>query len=479
MTADDTSARPDPLLGQTLSERYRITRKIGEGGMGTVYEAEHVVLHKGVAVKVLREKYADRPSVAKRLVQEAQLASAIRHDHIIDITDSGRTDDGRTFVVMELIEGQSLAELLRREGALPEGRALAIVRQVAAALAAAHERGIVHRDVKPENVLLGASDFAKVVDFGISKTVKAEGDDPEQRLTSTGVVMGTPFYMAPEQARGDEEVDHRIDVYALGVILYECLTGEVPFRGANYLGILQKVANEEATPPRALRPELSISEAAEHLVKKAMAKAREDRYQTMAAFEADLQRVIAGKPIDAPITHAPARKRARRVTPLALAAGAAVIAAVVAIVVIVQSRHPAPPPAPRQVVVAPPSNVVVPPPPPAPNVVLHVETTPPGAEVRQGDHVFGRAPRDLMLPRSSTPVKLTFHLDGYDVASAEVVPLSDYTVPVKLDARPKQKRPRTPAPRDKTAESHAQPEVGKTIGSEIPDNPYKPKPQPK
>src|SRR5258708_9616348 len=144
----------DALIGATLAGRYRLTRKIGEGGMGAVYEGQHVLIGKPVAVKVLREKYLDRPEVAQRLVQEARLASSIRHENIVDITDSGATEDGRTFVVMEHLEGQSLAELLKREGALPETRVLEIARQAASALGAAHERGIVHRDVKPENLFL-------------------------------------------------------------------------------------------------------------------------------------------------------------------------------------------------------------------------------------------------------------------------------------------------------------------------------------
>src|SRR5437762_310498 len=146
----DAPARPDPLIGTTLAERYQLTRKIGEGGMGSVYEAQHVLIGKPVAVKVLREKYVDRPEVAQRLVQEARLASSIRHENIVDITDSGATEDGRAYVVMEHLTGQSLAQLIRSEGALSEARTLAIARQAASALGAAHARGIVHRDVKPE-----------------------------------------------------------------------------------------------------------------------------------------------------------------------------------------------------------------------------------------------------------------------------------------------------------------------------------------
>jgi tRNA A-37 threonylcarbamoyl transferase component Bud32 len=299
--------KTDPLLGATLADRYRLERKLGEGGMGTVYEGSHIVLGKPVAVKVLREKYLDRPEVAQRLVNEARLASSIRHEHIVDITDSGSTGDGRTFVVMELLDGQSLAELIRKEGPLPEPRAIEIVRQVASALGAAHARSIVHRDVKPENIFVvdkNGQDFIKVVDFGISKSLRAgEAPDPEsQRLTHTGMVLGTPLYMSPEQARGDEDLDHRIDVYALGVILYECLTGEVPFRGNNYNGIIAQVENQEPTPPRTLRPELRITEAVERVVAKSMAKNRNDRYPTMEGFEADLQRVTAGEVGAAPAT---------------------------------------------------------------------------------------------------------------------------------------------------------------------------------
>ncbi|HWE28015.1 MAG TPA: serine/threonine-protein kinase, partial [Polyangia bacterium] len=297
--------KSDALVGHTLVDRYRLTRKIGEGGMGAVYEATHVLLSKPVAVKVLRDKYLDRPEVARRLVQEARLASSIRHENIVDITDSGATDDGRTFVVMEHLEGQSLAELIKRDGALPESRVIDIARQAASALGAAHERGIVHRDVKPENLFIvdrGGRDFVKVLDVGISKSLKRGGvvDDESLRLTHTGMVLGTPLYMSPEQARGDEDLDQRIDIWALGVILYECLTAEVPFRASNYLGVIAQVLNQEVTPPRKLRPEMRISEAMERVVQKAMARARDDRYPSMAALVADLDRVAAGGEVEPP-----------------------------------------------------------------------------------------------------------------------------------------------------------------------------------
>jgi serine/threonine-protein kinase len=440
----------DPLIGTTLADRYRLERRLGEGGMGAVYEGSHVVLGKPVAVKVLREKYVDRPEVAQRLVNEARLASSIRHEHIVDITDSGSTADGRTFVVMELLDGQSLAELIRKEGPLPEPRAIEIVRQVASALGAAHGRHIVHRDVKPENIFVvdkSGQDFIKVVDFGISKSLRAgETPEPESlRLTHTGMVLGTPLYMSPEQARGDEDLDHRIDIYALGVILYECLTGEVPFRGTNYNGIIAQVANQEATPPRTLRPELRITEAVERVVGKAMAKNRDDRYPTMEAFEADLRRVASGEGVEAPLPPAPPSKKGSWRIPIIAAGAFALVAAGVVSFALGRSSRLAPPTS-VAIVAPPPPPVVAPPPPPPKSVVVHIDTMPPGAEVRQGDRVFGAAPRDVLLPRSNVPAHLTFHLDGYDAAAADVVPLTDDAIRVKLTARPKHQRSKQPLP---------------------------------
>ena len=450
MDLSTSDERPDPLIGSTLVDRYRLTRKIGEGGMGAVYEATHVVIDKPVAVKVLREKYVDRPEVAQRLVQEARLASSIRHEHIVDITDSGSTGDGRTFVVMELLDGQSLAELIRREGPIPEPRALEIVRQVASALGAAHARRIVHRDVKPENIFLvrkNGEDFIKVVDFGISKSLRPGVADPDSvRLTHTGMVLGTPLYMSPEQARGDEDLDHRIDIYALGVILYECLTGEVPFRGTNYNGIIAQVANQDATPPRTLRPELRISDAIERVCLKAMAKSRDDRYATMEAFEADLRRVSAGEGVDAPMPPAPVRPASPWVVPLG--AAAVVVLCVVgggALYAAGRRRGPAPTPPVEVAPVQAPAPVAPPAPPPPPpkpaTVTVHVETVPAGAEVRDGDHVLGAAPRDLVLPRSNVPAHLTFELDGYEEATRDVLPSVDDAIRVKLTPRHVSKHP--------------------------------------
>jgi tRNA A-37 threonylcarbamoyl transferase component Bud32 len=291
--------RFDPLVGTVLAERYAIVRRIGEGGMGAVYEARHAIIGKRVAVKVLLEKFLENQELVARLLQEARLASSIGHENIVDVTDYGTTSDGRAFVVMEFLDGEALAQLVMRDAPLPVERSLGILRQVCSALSAAHAKGIVHRDVKPENIYLvrrGEVDFVKVVDFGVSKAVQSreDGGADLQRLTRTGTVLGTPLYMSPEQARGGDDVDHRADIWSAGLMLYECLTGEVPFRANNYLGVISQVLTQETVSPSQLRPELGIPAAVDRVVMRALEKDRDKRYQQMAEFEHDLERLLAG-----------------------------------------------------------------------------------------------------------------------------------------------------------------------------------------
>jgi len=328
----------DSLIGTVLAGRYEVLRRIGEGGMGAVYEAKHTLIGKRVAVKVLLEKFLTKSDFVARLLQEARLASSIGHENIVDVTDFGTTDDGRSFVVMEFLDGEPLAQLVMREAPLPVERCLRIARQVASALEAAHAKGIFHRDVKPENVYLvrrGDADFVKVVDFGISKAVKQGGDEAadQYRLTHTGLLLGTPLYMSPEQARGEEDLDHRVDIWALGVMLYECLTGEVPFRANNYLGIISQVLTHEAPPPSRLRPELGIPDAVEAVVMRAMEKDRTKRYQVMADLERDIDRLLAGDqnvgmPL-VPAGEAPAASAMPKRWPLLAAMGLVLVAAAI------------------------------------------------------------------------------------------------------------------------------------------------------
>jgi eukaryotic-like serine/threonine-protein kinase len=294
------TAKFDPLVGNTLADRYEIIRRIGEGGMGAVYEARHSIIGKRVAIKVLLEKFLENQELIARLLQEARLASSIGHQNIVDVTDFGTTRDGRAFVVMEFLDGEPLSELIMRDAPLPVERSLAIVKQVASALGAAHAKGIVHRDVKPENVYLvrrGDQDFVKVVDFGVSKAVhsREEAGSEWQRLTRTGAVLGTPLFMSPEQAAGNDDIDERADIWAAALILYECLTGELPFRGNNYLGVVAQIQNKDVQPPSALRPELGIPGTVDRVVMHGLEKDRARRYQHMAEFERDLDRLLGGE----------------------------------------------------------------------------------------------------------------------------------------------------------------------------------------
>ena len=337
-TVPQVPAVSDQLVGQTLDGRLRVLRPIGHGGMGTVYVAEHVGLSKQVAVKVLNPQYAVKPEVIARLHAEARNAAAIASPHIVDIFDIGTTEGGQPYVVMELLHGESLAERLRRCTALSELDTLRIGRQLATALSAAHRSGIVHRDIKPENIFLcnrDGHDFVKLLDFGISKAVGplndgelsswAEADDATHdgepirrggeagggtvdrtaisgdfldRLTRTGAIMGTPLYMSPEQARGDR-LDLRCDIYSLGAVLYECLTGSVPYLAPSYFGVIAKILTETPEPPSLRIPDRALSSALERIVLGAMASDRTERYQTMDELLADLDRYQRGEPVRA------------------------------------------------------------------------------------------------------------------------------------------------------------------------------------
>jgi serine/threonine-protein kinase len=236
-------ARADPLLGQTLAGRYVIHKKLGEGGMGAVYMATHNMLDKQVALKVLHSEFVRKPDLVERFMQEAKSASRIRHENVIDISDFGTTPEGLVFFAMELLKGHDLHEEIARarlaNQQLPWERSKRIFLQICAALSAAHALGIVHRDLKPENIylvdFLGEPDFVKLLDFGIAKLT--EVGDGDRKLTRTGMLFGTPEYMSPEQARGDK-IDHRVDVYAMGCILFQLVTGRVPFEAENFMGVL-------------------------------------------------------------------------------------------------------------------------------------------------------------------------------------------------------------------------------------------------
>ncbi|MEO6773187.1 MAG: serine/threonine-protein kinase [Kofleriaceae bacterium] len=439
------------LIGTLLLERFLVTKQIGQGGMGAVYEATHTLINKRVAVKVLLEKYAQREQIVTRLKKEATLASSIRNEHIIDITDIGNTADGRTFVVMEYLEGESLAECLAREHELPEQRTLRIASQAASALAAAHAKGIVHRDIKPENLFLlqrNHKDFVKVVDFGISKSLRASSEEEAaQRLTQTGMVLGTPLYMSPEQARGDEDLDHRVDIYALGVIMYEAIAGRVPFAGTNYLSVISQVLNEEPKPVREIRPE--VSEELEAIISKAMAKDRTQRYDDADAMLKDLTLLLEDPTHSterAKIT-GPRRRLAKAPTipRIAWAIGGIGIAigGVMLAVVLLMGHDPKKKPpvvAPKldaAVAVVPIDAVAAP---VVEKIILHIVTDPPHAAIFRESEPVGNSPLDLELVKNNKEVHITAQLDGFIDGDTDINPLERVdgsNVMIKLKKLPK------------------------------------------
>jgi eukaryotic-like serine/threonine-protein kinase len=275
------------LLGMVIDGRYEVLSVIGEGGMGTVYEVRHAALGKRFALKALRKDLAQDSEIAARFIQEARTAAAVSHPGLVEITDFGRLESGQVYFVMELLEGQALAALLRTGGPLPAARGLAIVRQLVHALKAAHDASIVHRDLKPDNIHVsqgdGDTDIVKIVDFGLAKVIGSS------KLTRAGMVFGTPHYMSPEQAAG-EVVDHRADIYALGIVMYEMFTGKVPFEADSYIGVLTKHMYMAPAPPSELSPQMASLGALEDVILRCLQKRPEARFENLAVLLDELDR---------------------------------------------------------------------------------------------------------------------------------------------------------------------------------------------
>jgi serine/threonine protein kinase len=273
--------------GTLVDGKYRIVRRVASGGMGAVYEVMHERIRRKLAMKFILPELAASEEVIQRFEIEARAASAIGHENIVEVTDMGTTSDGLPFLVMEFLEGCDLAALLD-SGGLDQVRTVHIVSQVLAGLEAAHKRQIIHRDLKPENIFLiergGDPDFVKLLDFGISKF--AGGEEAKLHLTSTGLILGTPYYMSPEQARGDRDLDQRSDLFSIGVILYQLLTGTRPFAADNLNKLLYQITSGQVTPPREFNPD--ITESLERVVTKALAHQVEHRFQSASEFRAAL-----------------------------------------------------------------------------------------------------------------------------------------------------------------------------------------------
>lgn len=288
----DTSHKGLDLIGKTIGGRYVLKGALGSGGMGTVFEGEHIGLGRPVAIKVLNPAQAKKAVAVQRFQQEARTAGAIGHPNICEVYDLGSLDDKSPYLVMEKLEGVTLSSRIQGREGLAPAECIDIMLQVLAGLSAAHDKGIVHRDIKPENIFLAqrlgaTASIAKILDFGVSKVVNPTGvlgDD--LNLTRTGMVMGTPYYMSPEQARGDRNLDARVDLYACGVMLYEMLTGKRPFIAPNYNALLLQIIHKEPRPLRSVRP--TVPEGFDAIIERAMKKDRVARYQTAQDFIREL-----------------------------------------------------------------------------------------------------------------------------------------------------------------------------------------------
>jgi serine/threonine-protein kinase len=284
----------DPLIGRTIGN-YVIRGRLGEGGMGVLYVAEHPRIGRKVAIKTLRPQYSENPAVVRRFFHEAKAAHEIRNPHIVDIIDFGELEDGTSYITMELLEGRSLQQAVTGERVMGPGRALHIIDGVLEALVGAHAAGIVHRDLKPDNVFLvkhGADrDFVKVLDFGIAK-LTADNMSSDAHRTGTGMLLGTPAYMSPEQCKGRSDLDARSDLYSVGCILYRLVCGQLPFNASAPGEFIVHHVTTPPTPPRELVP--SLSPAIDAMIVKALEKDRERRFASAEEFRAAVEQARVG-----------------------------------------------------------------------------------------------------------------------------------------------------------------------------------------
>lgn len=286
----------DPFVGRTIAERFLVESIIGEGGMGVVYKAVNSQTKEAVAVKILRQQYMHDEVAARRFKHEAIATSRLSHPHIVAMHDHGSTVDGYLFMVMEIIEGKSLAKIVHERRSLNASRTVHIMKQVCEALDHAHHQGVIHRDLKPGNILLtevGAEkDYVKLVDFGIAKLLMPEGETDETQIEQEGEVLGSPLYMSPEQCLG-RELDGRSDIYSLGIVLYETLMGKVPFIGRT---LQETVEMQVQTAPMAFsakRPDLNLPASIEAVVFRALQKKKADRQQSMQELANSLEEALS------------------------------------------------------------------------------------------------------------------------------------------------------------------------------------------
>jgi len=447
----------DPKVGLLLQGRYRVLKKLGEGGMGAVYEAHHELIGKRLALKCLHTQFLSHKEVVERFYREANAATAVGNEHIIEVSDVGKFDDGAPYIIMEFLEGVEFGKLLDTVGSLPVARLVRIITQVCDALGAAHARGIVHRDMKPENVYLVKrgtdSDFVKVLDFGISKMKESNESLSGPSLTKTGTALGTPYYMPPEQAQGVRDVDHRADIYAVGVILYQGLTGRLPFDAESYPALMVKIMTDTPVPIEQLRSDVPPALAA--VVTRAMCRDRAQRFSSTAELAEALRpfRELDSTPVmlaavrpsgDDQTTPFGWSETARTTGPsqgaggrrgLLIGGGVGAMVVVGALVAALGSRTPTPETPPDQAALVPTQPVVAPTPQPLPvpqpvpqvqqplpmgiavppkptEVQVSIKATPSEARIYIGDVEFPN-PMDAWRPRSLDPVRIRVEANGH------------------------------------------------------------------
>ena len=469
------------MIGERYGN-YQALSLLGEGGMGAVYLAEHPGIGRRVAIKVLKSELDHDPQLLTRFLNEARAANAIRHPNIIEVLDSGTTEKGASYLVMELLEGESLSGRIKRLSRLDEKSAIEIAMQTASGLGAAHAKGIIHRDLKPDNLFIipEASDAArervKILDFGIAKLHALAGDSLKTR---TGTLMGTPIYMSPEQCLGTKEVDHRSDIYSLGIIVFEMLAGQTPFVSEGFGELLSMHLHQEPPSLRAFAPQVTAE--VEFSVMRMLAKKPNDRYQSMAEVRAALA-AAAGLPhtlvpehklgttdqFGARATaHAMEQPKPKTVSPTTLTPGGTVSGAIpestmkirrkpwavlglacglltIAVVAALWLRKGPVPAPPQSVSVThpveqPKTPTPIPAQPKAPlSVRIRLESTPAGARVvRVADGVvLGTTPEAIELRPSNETLQIRFEKDGFMAAMREASLTSDSTLSVVLEAAP-------------------------------------------
>jgi serine/threonine-protein kinase len=447
------------LLGTTIGN-YKITAEIGHGGMGVVYLAEHPALGRKAAVKVLHPRLAAEPTSVSRFFHEARASNAIRHPNIVEAYDYGTLPDGTSYIVMEYLEGESLAARLGHVGRLPVRLALDFANQAVGALAAAHGKGIVHRDLKPDNLFVTpdprapSSELIKILDFGIAK-LAASVDGAFSHKTRTGALLGTPLYMSPEQCLGVKEVDRRTDIYSLGCILYEMVCGAPPFVSEGFGALVNMHINQAPDPPSRRSPDVSAS--VEALLLKMLAKNADERFQTMdavrEALSVEIARAPTYRPGDTPASIGQARRHSSSATTLSAAAGVtaatvpprngyrralrigAVAAGALAVMAVVALRRG--PSSPGPAAPAPAVSVSNPVPAPAPSapapapavapaapasVEVILDSSPEGASVDADGIAIGTTPMKWQVEPTGSPRTLTFKLPGYRQEVVKTVP---------------------------------------------------------